>query len=220
MSLKNSAKFCHYSALEFLCITTASNFKSFKCCCTDPVISHDPTLITWQKDHGAQSLTGLKTFVFMSMMPSRNVDSDADQEWGYFFFWPSDLAKAQFFNIEHWNRNFHQLCNYNEGISCDSHNPSCLAQNLTFPALTLKTSTDLSLDHSKKKKKMTWSKENNGKDQWNWNEKIQPTDIPLSKLIKKKRGWGEGSNQNQKWERSWIRNMKDLKRVLQITICQ
>lgn len=153
MSLKHSAMFCHYSAIEFLCITTASNFQSFKCYCTDPVISHDPTLITWQKDRGAQSLTGLKTFVFMSMMPSRNVDSDADQEWGYFFFWPSDLAKAQFFNIEHWNRNFHQLCNYNEGISCDSHNPSCLAQNLTFPALTLKTLTDPSLRSQPKKKK-------------------------------------------------------------------
>lgn len=163
MSLKHSAMFCHYSALEFLCITTASNFQSFKCYCTDPVISHDPTLITWQKDHGAQSLTGLKTFVFMSMMPSRNVDSDADQEWGYFFFWPSDLAKAQFFNIEHWNRNFHQLCNYNQGISCNSHNSSCLAQNLTFPALTLKTSTDLSLRSQQKKKKWHGAKKTMGK---------------------------------------------------------
>lgn len=202
-------QFRHYSAIEFLCITTASNFQSFKCYCTDPVISHDPTLITWQKDHGAQSLTGLKTFVFMSMMPSRNVDSDADQEWGYFFFWPSDLAKAQFFNIEHWNRNFHQLCNYNQGISCNSHNSSCLAQNLTFPALTLKTSTDLSLRSQQKKKsdmeqRKPWerSMKLKWKDKTNWYTFIQ--------THQEKKGVGRGLKSksemrkklNQKYERS------------------
>lgn len=210
MSLKHSAMFCHYSPLEFLCITTASNFQSFKCYCTDPVISHDPTLITWQKDRGAQSLTGLKTFVFMSMMPSRNVDSDADQEWGYFFFWPSDLAKAQFFNIEHWNRNFHQLCNYNEGISCDSHNPSCLAQNLTFPALTLKTSTDLSLRSQQKKKKSDMEQ----RKQWERSMKLKWKDktnwYTFIQTHQEKKGVGRGLKSksemrkklNQKYERS------------------
>lgn len=203
-------QFRHYSAIEFLCITTASNFQSFKCYCTDPVISHDPTLITWQKDRGAQSLTGLKTFVFMSMMPSRNVDSDADQEWGYFFFWPSDLAKAQFFNIEHWNRNFHQLCNYNEGISCDSHNPSCLAQNLTFPALTLKTSTDLSLRSQQKKKKSDMEQ----RKQWERSMKLKWKDktnwYTFIQTHQEKKGVGRGLKSksemrkklNQKYERS------------------
>lgn len=133
MSLKNSAKFCHYSALEFLCITTASNFRSFKCYCTDPVISHDPTLITWQKDHGAQSLTGLKTFVFMSMMPSRNVDSDANQEWGYFFFF--------FFDPLIWlKHNFSTLSTGTEiFINCVTTMRGYLVIHITLPAL-LKTS--------------------------------------------------------------------------------
>lgn len=85
------AKFNHYSALEFLCIASASNFQSFKCYCADSVILHDPTLITWQKEHGAQSLTGLET-VFVLMMPSRNLDNDVDQGWHYFYFPPSALA--------------------------------------------------------------------------------------------------------------------------------
>ena len=146
------------------------------------------------------------------MMPSRNVDSDANQEWGYFFFffWPSDLAKAQFFNIEHWNRNFHQLCNYNEGISCDSHNPSCLAQNLTFPALTLKTSTDLSLRSQQKKKKNDMEQ----RKQWERSMKLKWKDTTnwytFIQTHQEKKGVGRGLKSksemrkklNQKYERS------------------
>lgn len=129
------AKFNHYSALEFLCIASASNFQSFKCYCADSVILHDPTLITWQKEHGAQSLTGLET-VFVLTMPSRNLDNDkikGDTTFiSHLLLWPESLV----FQDRERNSSLHQFCNYSQGIFCDSHKAS-FSTNLTLPALTL-----------------------------------------------------------------------------------
>lgn len=115
--------FHNYSALEFLCIATASNFQSFKGCCI--VVSYHMTQqpIHQQKEHIDRFLIGLHTIVSVTSMPSRNSDGEVVRSEATFFLtlW---IGKTQSSISHAWLRTRTTIstnCVIVTRTSCDSH---------------------------------------------------------------------------------------------------